>query len=49
MQQGMPTRLSASDRANRINQLKIQIKTLEAQLEMSKRDLRALERAKETH
>lgn len=31
---------------NRINQLKIQIKILEEQLESSKRDLRKLERSK---
>lgn len=45
MQQGMPTYLSDNSRENRINQLKIQIKMLEQQLETSRRDLRDLEKS----
>lgn len=43
MQQGRPTALADNAKQNRINQLKIQIQTLEEQLAAAKRDLRSLE------
>ena len=44
MQQGVPTTLSSKSKENRINQLKIQIKVLEEQLESAKRDLKNLQK-----
>lgn len=45
MQQGKPTPLSALSKEIRIQQLKIQIKALEEQLDNAKRDLRRLEKS----
>lgn len=45
MQQGKPTQLSTLSKEVRIQQLKIQIKTLEEQLDNAKRDLRQLEKS----
>jgi len=45
MQQGQPTQLSKSLKETRIQQLRIQIKMLEEQLDNAKRDLRQLEKS----
>jgi len=45
MQQGRPTQLSNSSKELRIQQLKLQIKVLEEQLDNAKKDLRRLEKS----